>query len=83
MMLDIQDVRLEETRAYQEIEEKVRGQEQRKMILFWVRELMGEVPEPVQAQITALSFEQLEGLGQSLLRFKTLSDLEAWLSEHR
>ena len=25
MMLDIQDVRLEETRAYQEIEEKVQG----------------------------------------------------------
>ena len=83
MMLDIQDVRLENTRAYQEIEEKVRGQEQRKMILFWVRELMGEVPEPVQAEIAALSFEQLEGLGQSLLRFKNLSELEAWLSEHR
>lgn len=83
MMLDIQDVRLEETRAYQEIEEKVRGQEQRKMILFWVRELMGEVPEPVQAQIVALSFEQLEGLGQSLLRFKKLSELETLLSEHR
>ena len=83
MMLDIQDVRLEETRAYQEIEEKVQGQEQRKMILFWVRELMGEVPEPVQAQIAALSFEQLEGLGQSLLRFKKLSELEAWLSEYR
>ena len=44
---------------------------------------MDEVPEPVQAQIAALSFEQLEGLGQSLLRFKKLSELEAWLSEHR
>ena len=83
MMLDIQDVRLEDTRAYQEIEEKVRGQEQRKMILFWVKELMGEVPEPVQAEISALSFEQLEGLGQSVLRFQSLTDLEAWLSEHR
>ena len=31
-MLDIQDVRLEDTWAYQEIKEKVRGQEQRKMI---------------------------------------------------
>ena len=50
------------------------------MILFWVRELMGEVPEAVQAEITVLSFEQVEGLGQSLLRFKKLSDLEAWLS---
>ena len=83
MMLDIQDVRLEDTRAYQEIEEKVRGQEQRKMILFWVRELMGEVPEAVHAEITALSFKQVECLGQSLLRFKKLSDLETWLSEHR
>jgi hypothetical protein len=83
MILDIQDVRLEDTRAYQEIEEKIRGQEQRKMILFWVKELMGEVPEPVQAKIAALPFEQLESLGQSLLRFKKLSDLEAWLSEYR
>ena len=44
---------------------------------------MGEVPEPVQAEISALSFEQLEGLGQSVLRFQSLTDLEAWLSEHR
>ena len=44
---------------------------------------MGEVPEPVQAEIAVLSFDPLEGLGQYLLRFKKLSDLEAWLSEHR
>ncbi len=82
MMLDIQDVRLEDTRAYQEIAEK-QGQSVRvSMTLMQLTELIGDLSDVIQAKIATLSLEQLDALGKALLRFKKLTDLEAWLSEH-
>ncbi len=83
MMLDIQDVRLEDTRAYQEIAEK-QGQSVRvSMTLMQLTELIGDLSDVIQAKIATLTLEQLDALGKALLRFKKLTDLEAWLSEHR
>ena len=83
MMLDIQDVRLEDTRAYQEIAEK-QGQSVRVSIMMrQLTELIGDLSNVTQAKISTLTLEQLEILSVALLRFKKLSDLEAWLSEHR
>lgn len=82
MMLDIQDVRLEDTRAYQEIAEK-QGQSVRVSIMMrQLIELIGDLSNVTQAKISTLTLEQLEILSVALLRFKKLSDLEAWLSEH-
>ena len=82
MMLDIQDVRLEDTRAYQEIAEK-QGQSVRVSIMMrQLTELIGDLSNVTQAKISTLTLEQLEILSVALLRFKKLSDLEAWLSEH-
>ena len=83
MMLDIQDVRLEDTRAYQEIAEK-QGQSVRVSIMMrQLTELIGDLSNVTQAKISTLTLEQLEILSVALLRFKTLSNLEAWLNEHR
>ncbi len=83
MMLDIQDVRLEDTRAYQEIAEK-QGQSVRvSIVMRQLTELIGDLSNVTQAKISTLTLEQLEILSVALLRFKKLSDLEAWLSEHR
>ena len=83
MMLDIQDVRLEDTHAYQEIAEK-QGQSVRVLITMrQLTELIGDLSNVTQVKISTLTLEQLEALSVALLRFKTLSDLEAWLSEHR
>ena len=83
MMLDIQDVRLEDTRAYQEIAEK-QGQSVRvSIVMRQLTELIGNLSNVTQAKISTLTLEQLEALSVALLRFKKLSDLEAWLSEHR
>jgi hypothetical protein len=42
---------------------------------------VGELPEPVRSQIAALPIAQLEALGEALLDFSGLSDLETWLTE--
>jgi predicted transposase YdaD len=83
MILDIQNVRLEDTRAYQEIAEK-QGQSVRvSMTLMQLTELIGNLSDVIQAKISTLTLNQLDELSIALLRFKLLSDLENWLSEHR
>jgi len=41
---------------------------------------VGELPEPIRTQIDTLSLTQLESMGEALLDFANLSDLEAWLA---
>ncbi|NDJ17912.1 DUF4351 domain-containing protein [Myxacorys almedinensis A] len=36
-----------------------------------------------RSQIETLSLEQLESLGEALLEFETIADLEAWLQGDR
>jgi hypothetical protein len=36
------------------------------------------VPEELRSRLTTLSLEQLEMLGEALLDFETITDLEAW-----
>jgi hypothetical protein len=39
-----------------------------------------ELPEALRTQVESLSPLQLEALGEALLDFQTLSDLEQWLA---
>jgi predicted transposase YdaD len=56
-------------------------QEARALILRQLNRRIGELPEAVRLQIDGLSVAQLESLGEALLDFSNLSDLEAWLRE--
>jgi hypothetical protein len=77
--------------AYLEWEQRVeaRGIEQgiaqgeRTLILRQLIRRVGELPESVRLRIEGLSIEQLNELGEALLDFSGLADLEAWLSQHR
>jgi hypothetical protein len=40
---------------------------------------MEALPEPARSQIDALSITALEALGQALLDFSTIADLDTWL----
>lgn len=55
-------------------------QEAKTLVLRLLTRRVGELPEPIEAQIDTLSLTQLESLGEALLDFATLSDLEAWLA---
>jgi predicted transposase/invertase (TIGR01784 family) len=44
------------------------------------RRFQQELPEELRSRLTALPFPQLEALGEMLLDFATLADLEQWLA---
>ncbi|NDJ17460.1 Rpn family recombination-promoting nuclease/putative transposase [Myxacorys almedinensis] len=78
------DITLKETRLYRDIKEEGReeGREegQRSLILRLLTRRVGELSQEVRSQVEALSLEQLEDLGEALLDFTSLDDLQAWLA---
>jgi predicted transposase YdaD len=56
---------------------------ERSLILRQLNRQVGEVPESVRSRVAALSISQLEELGEALLDFTSLADLEAWLAAVR
>lgn len=54
---------------------------ERSLIFRQLNRQVGALPEAVQAQIAQLSIEKLESLGEALLDFSRLADLEQWLAE--
>lgn len=53
--------------------------EGRSLILRLLTRKVGELPSDAIAQIETLSLEQIENLGEALLDFQEMADLEAWL----
>ncbi len=49
------------------------------VLLKPLAKLCGPLPEEVQQRIRRLPFEQLSALGEALLDFHSLVDLQAWL----
>ncbi len=61
-------------------EAKGTEQGQRSLLLRLLARRVGEVPEAARSQINALSLIQLESLGEALLNFSNLADLEVWIA---
>jgi predicted transposase YdaD len=83
---------LEETRAYKELVAKGEAigrqegrqegrQREERLILRLLQRRIGPVPQAQQTRIAALPIEQLEALGEALLDFADLADLNRWLAE--
>lgn len=97
-MLDLQNVSLSETQFFKEVfqqgkqegekEGRKEGKQEGKqegetdLILRLILRRCGEVSLEQQAQIRSLSIEQLESLGEALLDFGGMADLEDWLREN-
>ncbi|MEH1788952.1 MAG: Rpn family recombination-promoting nuclease/putative transposase [Nostoc sp.] len=80
-------ITLQETRVYREIKEEGiqegegRGKQREKsLILRLLNRRVGELPQDVRQQVEALPLEQLENLGEALLDFSSMADLQAWLN---
>ncbi len=54
---------------------------ERSLILRLLNRQVGELPEALRSQIETLSITQLEALGDALLDFSSVSDVEAWFAE--
>ena len=68
-----------QTRVYQEGREEGRLEEARSLILKLLARRLDNIPSQTQAQIEALSLLQLETLGEALLNFSSLEELQSWL----
>ena len=71
-------ITLKETPVYREIKEEG----EKSLILRQLTRQVGELPPDVRQQVEALPLEQLENLGEALLDFTSMPDLEAWLEEN-
>ncbi|BAZ04197.1 DUF4351 domain-containing protein [Calothrix sp. NIES-3974] len=71
---------LKEARVYREIKEEGRKAEACQLITRLLTRRVGELPQPVRSQVESLSLEELENLGEALLDFTSMADLDAWLA---
>ncbi|MFM7527901.1 MAG: DUF4351 domain-containing protein [Nodosilinea sp.] len=69
-----------ERRGEQRGEQRSEQRGRQSLILKQLTRLVGELPPDLTTQVQTLSLEQLESLGEALLDFTTLSDLENWLA---
>ena len=79
-------ITLRETRVYREIKEEGReeGREEgeKSLVLRQLARRVGELPQEVRQLVESLSLEQLENLGEALLDFSGMSDLDAWFTQY-
>lgn len=92
------DITFEETRVYQEVREDAiregrqegrqegwqegRQEEAASLVVRLLRKRFGELSEDIQSSVSALSVPLLEELGEALLDFSEITELQRWLSEH-
>ena len=80
-------IELEQTRVYQEakLEGKAEGlelgqQQEKALVLKLLVRKLGNLSPQVQTRVLALEIERVESLGEALLDFTSMVDLEAWLA---
>ena len=76
---------MRESVIYQDIiregEEKGFQKGERSLILRQLTRRVGELPQLWRDRVHSLSLEQLENLGEALLNFQGITDLETWWSQ--
>ena len=85
-MLNLKTADVTQTRFYQEVfqEGQQAGQQagETGLVLRILTKRYGLLSLTQQEQIRSLNIEQLESLGESLLDFTEISDLDGWLLAH-
>ncbi len=89
-MLELTEIDLKQTRFYQDVftegeqagQQKGRQEEGVALILRLLQRRCGELAPALQERMTHLSLPQLEVLGEALLDFLGVEDLEQWLATH-
>ncbi|MGB7250024.1 MAG: Rpn family recombination-promoting nuclease/putative transposase [Phormidesmis sp.] len=84
------DITFEETGVYQEVREDAmreglqagRQEEAASLIVRQLGKRFGKLPEDMRASISALPLTVLEELGEALLDFSDVSEVQSWLTNH-
>jgi predicted transposase YdaD len=77
-MINLREADVTQTRFYQQVLQI--GEVN--MVIRQLTRRCGNVSESLQAKVRSLSIPQLESLGEALLDFKGIEDLENWLSNY-
>jgi hypothetical protein len=72
-----------ERQGIQKGRQEGRQEEGRSLVLRLLNRRIGNLPESVIQQVNTLSIESLEALGEALLDFSSMDDLEQWFTEYR
>lgn len=84
-MLDITQVRVQDTQFYKDVFQKgqEQGQEQgeSELLLRQLTRRCGELSEEQRQRVKDLSAPQREALAEALLEFKGMEDFQAWLQQ--
>jgi predicted transposase YdaD len=75
-------ITLKETRVYREIKSEGIQEGEKSLILRQLNRRVGELPQDVRQQVEVLSLEELENLGEALLDFSSMADLQVRLEEN-
>ena len=78
-MLDITQVRLEDTRFYRDVLQKGREEAQTQMLLRQLTRRCGELSDMQRQQVISLNSGQRDELAEALLDFRGMEDLVRWL----
>jgi predicted transposase YdaD len=74
---------MKESVIYQEIKGEGRQEEAINLLLRQLNRRIGGISAELSANIQSLSLENLENLGEALLDFQSVEDLEQWLENER
>jgi len=69
-------------RDREQAKQEGRQEEGQGLILRLLNRRLGEIETSLIERIRSLSIEQLENLGEALLDFSSVADLETWLNQH-
>lgn len=75
------DIRLEDTRVYQEAEAEGRAKERKEMVLMQLQSKLGILSDRNRSVVEKLSWEQMAELATALLNFQDVRSLESWLKQ--
>ena len=79
-------IELQQTRVYQEAvaegEARGKAEEGRSLVIKILIRKLGSLTPQLQAQVNSLQIDRVESLGEALLDFTSIADLENWLSHN-
>ena len=89
-MLELTDTDLKQSRFYQDIfaEGKQEGRQEGRqegevtLVLRLLQRRCGELKPALKERVVRLSVPHLEALGEALLDFQSVADVEQWLATH-
>lgn len=74
-------IKLQETRVYQDAMADGEVMGEARLVLRQLNRQVGSLPPQISERVRQLTVQQLEDLGEALLEFTGLADLEEWLSQ--